>query len=347
MGMRTNALANTIDALALHRALTTVDTHIDIPWPTGPDPFVDGARRVDLPKMRRGGVSTGFFVAYVPQIRRDSTSETAAFERAIAMLTAIRGMANDQPDISATISETAADIVQAKRDGLLSVALAVENGFAIGTDLSRLAAFRKLGARYLTLTHNGHNALADSAIPRTDLGDAAAEHGGLSELGVAAIGELNRLGMLVDVAHVSRDAMMQASKVSRTPVVSTHSCVRALCDHPRNMDDAQLDALRDTGGVIQITAVPGFVRPGGKADKVTVADFVDHIDYAAQRIGVAHVGIGSDFDGGGGFLGWRDAGDSANLTVELVARGYSETEIAGLWGENFLRVLRIAEHAAE
>lgn len=340
-------VSHTVDPVALHRALTTVDSHIDIPWPTGPDPFLDGARRVDLPKMRRGGVGTGFFAAYVPQVRRDAASETAAFERAIAMLTAIRGMGRIEENISARVTDTAADIVRAKQDGVVGVALAVENGFAVGTDLSRLAQFRKLGARYLTLTHNGHNALADSAIPRPDLGDAPVEHGGLSELGVTAIGELNRLGMLVDVAHVSRDAMLQAAKVSKTPVVSTHSCVRALCDHPRNMDDFQLDALRDVGGVIQITAVAGFLRPGGKADKVTVADFVDHIDYAARRIGFAHVGIGSDFDGGGGFSGWRNAGESANLTVELVSRGYSEDEIAGLWGENFLRVMRLAEAAAE
>ena len=344
--MQSNHLSNTIDPLALHRSLTTVDAHIDIPWPTGPDPFLDGTRRVDLPKMRRGGVATGFFAAYVPQLRRDPASEAVAFERAVAMLTAIRGMGRSEGDMVARVSETAEDIVRAKQDGVLSIALAVENGFAIGTDLSRLARLRELGARYLTLTHNGHNALADSAIPRPDLDDAPSEHGGLSELGRAAIGELNRLGMLVDVAHVSRDAMLQAARISRTPVVSTHSCVRALCDHRRNMDDAQLFALRDTGGVIQITAMPAFLRSGGHADRVTVADFVDHIDYAVQRIGVAHVGIGSDFDGGGGISGWQNAGDSANLTVELVARGYAEEEIACLWGENFLRVLRIAEHAA-
>ena len=334
------------EALALHRGLLTVDTHIDIPWPTGPDAFTESTRRVDLPKMRRGGVSAGFFVAYVPQARRGPASEAAAFERAIAMLQFIGAMGRTQDGITARVAVTADDIVAARQDGALGVALAVENGFAVGTDLSRLARFRALGARYLTLTHNGHNALADSAIPRADLGDARVEHGGLSGLGREAIGELNRLGMLVDVAHVSREAMLQATQVSRTPVVSTHSCVRALCDHPRNMDDGQLDALRDTGGVIQITAVPGFLRPGGKADQVTVADFVDHIDHAVQRIGIGHVGIGSDFDGGGGFSGWRDAGESANLTIELAGRGYRPAEIAALWGGNFLRVMRIAENFA-
>jgi membrane dipeptidase len=223
----------------------------------------------------------------------------------------------------------------------------VENGFAMGQDLSRLAAFRALGARYLTLTHNGHNALADSCNPRKDLGDAAAEHGGLSALGRAAIAELNRLGMLIDVAHVSRDTMLQAAVVSRTPVVSTHSCMRALCDHPRNLDDAQLDVLRDVGGVVQVTAVSAFLRADAKPEAVTVADFADHIDYAVKRIGIGHVGISSDFDGGGWFSGWQNAGDSANLTVELLRRGYDRQEIAALWGGNFLRVMRIAEERAD
>ena len=162
-------------------------------------------------------------------------------------------------------------------------------------------ALRDLGARYLTLTHTGHNALADSSNPRPDLGDTDEEHGGLSPLGRQAVAELNRLGMLVDIAHVSKASMLQAAALSRTPVLSTHSCIRALCDNPRNLDDDQLDALRDTGGVVQITAVPHFLRTGGKESTVTLADYADHIDAAVARIGIAHVGISSDFDGGGGF----------------------------------------------
>jgi membrane dipeptidase len=335
------------DALALHRGLLTLDTHIDIPWPTGPDPFQDGARRVDLPKMRRGGLAGGCFAAYVPQAARTPENEAAAYERAVAMLDAIRSMGRSEGGVTARVAVTAVEIETAKRDGALAIVPAVENGFAAGTDLSRLAHFRSLGARYLTLTHNGHNALADSCNPRKDLNDALAEHGGLSPLGREAIKELNRLGMLIDVAHVSRDAMLQAASVSRTPVVSTHSCIRALCDHPRNMDDQQLDALRDVGGVVQVTAVAAFLRADAKPDAVTVADFADHIDHAVRRIGIEHVGISSDFDGGGGFAGWHDASESANITTELVRRGYGRTEIAALWGGNFLRVLRIAEEVAD
>jgi membrane dipeptidase len=335
------------DGAALHRGLLTLDTHIDIPWPTGPDPFQDGTRRVDLPKMQRGGLAGGCFAAYVPQAARTAENEAAAYARAIAMLQAIRAMGRRENGITARVAVTAAEIEAAKRDGVLAIVPAVENGFAAGGTMARLAHFRALGARYLTLTHNGHNALADSCNPRKDLGDAETEHGGLSALGRDAIAALNRLGMLIDVAHVSREAMLQAAERSRTPVVSTHSCIRALCEHPRNMDDLQLDALRDVGGVIQVTAVAAFLRPDAKPDSVAVADFADHIDYAVRRIGIGHVGISSDFDGGGGFAGWHDAAESANITAELMRRGYGRTELAALWGGNFLRVLRIAEEVAD
>jgi membrane dipeptidase len=244
------------------------------------------------------------------------------------------------------VASTAAEIERARAEGVIAVVPAVENGHAMGEDLGLLAAFRAKGAVYLTLTHNGHNALADSSNPRADLGDGETLHGGLSELGKEAIAELNRLGMLVDISHVSARGALQAASLSRTPVLATHSCVRALCDNPRNVDDTMLDALRDCGGMVNITAVPSFLRPGGRAEGVTVADYVDHINYAVGRIGVGHVGISSDFDGGGGFSGWEDAADSVSLTAELLRRGYGAADIAQLWGGNFLRLLRLAEEAA-
>ena len=336
-----------IDPLALHRRLLTLDTHIDIPWPGGADAFTDGPRRVDLPKMRRGHLVAGFFAAYVPQGPRTAESRAAALARALAMLAAIRGMESDAAGFPVRLCTTAAEIRAAHAAGAIGVVPAIENGHAIAADLANLARFRALGARYVTLCHNGHNDLCDSAHPRADLGDPAVLHQGLSELGRAAIAEMNRLGMMVDVSHLSRTAMLQAAMVSRTPVVATHSCVSALCDVPRNMDDRQLDALRDVGGVIQITAVSAFLRPRARPEEVSVADFCDHVDYAVRRIGLGHVGISSDFDGGGGFTGWRDAGESANLTAELVRRGYGETEIGQLWGGNFLRVMEQAEQVAE
>ena len=335
--------AGMTDPIALHRSLLIVDTHIDIPWPDGPSFFEDTRRRVDLPKMQRGGMSAGCFAAYVPQGPRTPDGNAAAFARVIAMLDAINGMGRN----GARVCSSVAAIEQAKRDGVTAVVPAVENGHALGGDHGRLRAFRDRGARYLTITHNGHNALADSSNPRTDLGDKEDEHGGLSAFGHVVIAELNRLGMLVDVAHVSKMSMMQAAASSRSPVLTTHSCIRALADNPRNIDDEQLDALRDVGGVVQITAVAHFLRSGKKPDEVTVADYVDHVDYAVKRIGLEHVGMSSDFDGGGGFSGWRDAGESANLTAELVRRGYGAAEIAALWGGNFLRLLKRAEALAE
>ena len=334
------------DALSIHRTILTLDTHIDIPWPTGPDPFQDGPRRVDLPKMVRGGLSAACFVAYVPQTGRSPAAENAAANRAIAMLDQINRMAYATTGIPLRIANRADAIVAAKRDGVLAIVPCVENGFAVGGDLSRIAEFRARGAIYMTMTHNGHNALADSCNPRRDLGDRETEHGGLSVLGRAAVAAMNKAGMLVDVAHTSRDAMAQAAEVSRTPIVSTHSCISALCDHSRNMTDWQLDVIRDVRGVIQITAVSAFLKPNAKPEEVTVADFADHVDYAVKRIGIDHVGISSDFDGGGGLADWQDASQSANVTIELAKRGYDRGALEKLWGGNFLRVMRVAEGVA-
>jgi membrane dipeptidase len=334
------------DALSIHRSIVTLDTHIDIPWPTGPDPFQDGTRKVDLPKMIRGGLSAACFVAYVPQTTRTPAAEDAAYARAIAMLDQINRMQYTASSIKLRIAARADAIAAAKRDGVLAIVPCVENGFAVGADLGRIAEFRRRGAIYMTMTHNGHNALADSCNPRRDLGDRETEHGGLSTFGRAAVAAMNKAGMLVDVAHTSRDTMVQAAEVSRSPIVSTHSCVSALCDHSRNMTDWQLDVIRDVRGVIQITAVSAFLKPNAKPDEVTVADFADHIDHAVKRIGIDYVGISSDFDGGGGFSDWRDAGQSPNITIELVRRGYDRGALEKLWGGNFLRVMRVAEGLA-
>jgi membrane dipeptidase len=259
------------------------------------------------------------------------------------MLETINTMNATRNGISARICATAEAVEAAVAAGALAVVPAVENGHALGQDLRMLARFRDLGVAYVTITHNGHNALSDSANPRKDLGDEATLHGGLSGLGREALTEMNRLGILIDVSHMSRQAMLQAVMLSRVPVVATHSCAMALCEHPRNLDNAQLDALRDTGGVAQITAMPPFLRARGRSDTVGVGEFVDHVDYVVNRIGLAHCGISSDFDGGGAITGWRHAGESGNITAELVRRGYGHTEVAALWGGNFLRVMRQAE----
>ena len=331
-------------AAAVHADTLVLDSHIDIPWPASSSgAFADETRRcVDLPKMRRGGVAAGCFAAFIPQGRLDPAAHADAFARATTMLSAIRTMGG----ANARVASSADAIEAAWRDGVPAVVPCVENGHAIGGDVANLAALRDLGAVYLTLTHNGHNALADSSVPRADLGDGPSLHGGLSALGRDAVAEMNRLGLMLDVAHLGRAAMVEAAELSRSPVLSTHSCARALCDHPRNLDDGQLDIVRDVGGTVQITTVSAFLRAGAKPVAVTVDDILDHVDYVARRIGVDHVGIGSDFDGGGSVGGWRHAGESVAITAGLLARGYDRHAIGLIWGGNFLRVLRACEAVA-
>jgi len=329
----------------LHAATLTLDTHVDIPWPTTPDPAAETTRRVDFPKMRRGGLGAVVFIAYLPQGPLTEEGHAAAAERAEAMLRHIRDTARDDR----AFCTDAAAIEAAKEAGKLGVVCAVENGYAMGEDLSKLALWKSLGAIYLTLTHNGHNLLADSAIPRKDLGDGPTRHGGLSELGRQAIAEMNRVGLLVDVSHASRDAMLQAAAVSRTPIVATHACCRTLCDHPRNLDDEQLDALKAVSGLVQITAVSAFLKKqpeSGNGPPASVSDYIDHVDHAVRRIGIEHVGMSSDFDGGGWLSDWPDAARSKALTAELHRRGYSAREIGLLWSGNFLRLMRVAALAA-
>ena len=197
--------------------------------------------RVDFPKMARGGLNAAIFIAYVGQGKRDAAGHEAAAARAEAMLRHIRARADGE---ARRFCATADELEACFAAGALAVMSAVENGYAMGHDLGAPARWKALGACYLTLTHDGHNDLADSARPRPQLGDAPEEHGGLSPLGRAAIGALNRAGMLVDVSHVSKPGMLQAAELSRTPIVATHTACRALCDHPRGIDDEQLDALR-------------------------------------------------------------------------------------------------------
>ena len=328
--------------LAPHDGLLTIDTHVDIPWPDGPSPFEDGPRCVDLPKMRAGGIAAVCFAAYVPQGPRDDAGHLAATGRARAMLEVIAAMAPADGS-GGRLASTADAIEAAYAAGTPAIIPAIENGYALGRDLALLDEFAASGVRYITLTHNGHNELADAAIPRRDLNDTEAEHGGLSAFGREAIARMNQLGILIDVSHSAKSTMMQAAALSRTPIVATHSCIRALCDHPRNLDDEQLDTLAATGGLVQITIVSNFLRKQARSSDLSVGNIADHIDYAVKRIGLEHVGIGTDFDGGGGVKGFMNAAQAPNLTAELARRGYNRAALAQIWGGNFLRLLRLAE----
>jgi membrane dipeptidase len=332
-------------ARAVQARILTLDSHVDIPFDYATpavNPCTGANLQVDAPKMRAGGLGAAVLSVWVPQAARGEAGYARAHEQAMTKFRAIHRFAEEMCPEAVGLALRAADVERVARSGRVMIAIGIENGFAVGRDLGLVETYRDLGAIYMSLTHSAHNDLADSSQPRAAFGDPAAEHGGVSALGAQVIAEMNRVGMMVDVSHASKQATLDAIRLSRVPVVASHSSVRALNPHVRNMDDEMLLALRDNGGVIQITALGDYVRPPG-GGPATVSDLVDHIDYAVRMIGVDHVGISSDFDGGGGVEGWMDASGTVNVTAELLRRGYSEPDIAKLWGGNFLRVWREAE----
>lgn len=375
-------------ARAIHERAITIDTHDDISpnFATAEsDPGQREGRQVTLPKMREGGLDMAFFVVYVGQTERTPENYAAARERAAAMFDAIHRLTDEMYPDEIGFAWTPDDVERLHAEGKLVATIGIENGYSIGKDLSLLADYHARGARYFGLTHIGHNDLADSSIPRENLGDAKEEHGGVSEFGAQAIAEANRLGIMVDVSHASGRTAVDAARLSKAPIIASHSAVRELADTPRNLRDDELVAIKENGGVVQIVAFDGYVMiPSGAKQAAlralrenapfeswaaatpeqrdayrearakvndeypgaTVEDFVDHIDYAVNLIGVDHVGISSDFDGGGGLTGWRDASESFNVTLELVKRGYSEEDIKKMWGGNLLRVWREVEKVA-
>ena len=329
----------------LHDTLLTFDTHIDIPWPDMNDAWSsDNPRKVDVRKCHQGKLRSVCLAAYIPQGPRDEAGHEEAWERVQAMLKVINSLGGEQDGLAARVCRTAQDVRSAFKNNTLAIVPAIENGHALGGVPARIGQLaRDYGVRYMTLTHNGHNVLADAAIPLKSLNDVTALHGGLSELGRETIREMNRHGVLVDVSHTAKSTMMQASELSTTPVFASHSCVRSLCDHPRNLDDEQLDRLKETDGLIQITAMRSFLRKGGGG---TVEDLVRHVAYVAERIGVRHVGVSSDFDGGGGIPGWEDATETRNVTRALQAAGFGPDDLSAIWGGNMLRLMEKAEQAS-
>ncbi len=380
-------------AAEIHTRVLTIDTHDDIPFDFATDsvdPGVRGERQVDIPKMEEGELDVAFFVVYVGQTERTPENYRRAKDDAMTKFEAIHRMTDEMYPDRIELAYTAADAVRISASGKRVAAIGIENGYVIGKDLSLLATYHELGGRYITLAHGGHNDIADSSTPRENFGDAESEHGGVSEFGERVIAEMNRLGIMVDVSHISKDAMLDAARLSRAPVIASHSSTKALADVARNMDDEQLLALKENGGVMQTVALGGFVKVdlpektealaalreelgitgfGGAALRnlsaqqraeydrrrealderwppANLQDYVDHIDHAVQLIGIDHVGISSDFDGGGGIVGWEDASQTPNVTLELVRRGYSEEDITKLWGGNLMRVWREVERVA-
>ena len=370
-----------------------MDTHVDIPPDFGTESYDPreakrGRGQIDLMGMQRGGLDAVFFIVYVGQGERNAAGYARAMADAFAKFAAIRRMTDVQYPETISLARTAEDVRRIHREGRLAALIGIENGHALGRDLQILDTCYDFGARYLGLLHNGHNDLGDSAVPYPRLKDSPTEHGGLTDFGRAAVARANDLGIMVDISHAAMTTAMDAIKASRAPVIASHSSVKGVYDHPRNLSDEALTALRDNGGVAQMVAFDAYLRPVSperraafralrtemdikdfadfqqlsdekrnayqtrreeidvKWPKASVKDFTDHIDYAVKLIGIDHVGMASDFNGGGGIAGWDNARDTLNVTVELVRRGYSEEQIAQLWGGNLLRVMEEVEAAA-
>lgn len=334
-------------ARAIHDRVLAIDTHVDIPLNFASSEFMPANAsdaQVTLDNMKSGGLDGAFFIVYVGQSPRTEENYLKAKTDAFVKFDAIHRMTDWLYSDHIGLATTAAEARALHEQGKLVALIGIENGYVIGKDLSLLEEFRRRGARYMTLVHNGHNDIGDSAQAREQFGDKGLEeHGGLSAFGEQVVAELNRLGILVDVSHVSKQTMLEATKLSRAPVIASHSSASGVFPHARNMDDEQLMVLRENGGVIQLVAFNSYLKSEGTAD---VSAFVDHIDYTVKLIGVDHVGISSDFGGGGGVTGWNNAGETFNVTLELVRRGYSEEDIAKIWGGNVLRILEQAEQAS-
>ncbi len=373
------------EAWALHSRLLTMDTHIDLgrDYATHKlDPGRLTAAQNDLPKMRAGGLDAAFLILYTGQAARDDEGIGAARENAEDDYRRITRMLRAYPD-QVSLARSA-DEVEALHDaGRLAVLLGMENAYPLGNSIDEVRLWAERGVRYVGLTHMGHNQFGGSSNPNAELGDAA-EDPGLTDLGRALVGALNDHGILVDISHVGKRSMLEAVRLSRAPVIASHSGASGVYANPRNLDDEQLTAIAENGGVAQMVAFRSYVAEPdpsltagitalrsvyigkgwdaasdadltayaagvaalrAKHPDVTLAQYVDHIDYAVKRIGIEHVGIASDFDGGGGVQGWDDASETANVTRELMARCYDEAQIRALWGGNLLRVLRAAEAA--
>ena len=317
-------------ARKLHGKTLILDSHCDSPML-----FDEGSHfysknpemLVDLHKMTAGRQDASFMVAYLKQEGRDEDSLKAAVAKADRLLSLIDERIAGCKGYAA-IATTPDELWQNKFKGIKSVVKGVENGYAIGLDIDNVDRLRSRGVAYMTLCHNGDNDICDSHKGNH-------EHNGLSEFGKRVVERMNRVGMMVDLSHASEKSFWDALECSSKPIICSHSSSRALCDHTRNLTDEQMRALARSGGVAQVCMYSGFLK---KEEDATVIDAVRHIMHMIDVMGVDHVGIGSDFDGGGGIPGLEDASWFVSLTGRLMAEGLTDEQLSLLWGRNFLSV---------
>jgi membrane dipeptidase len=387
-------------ARKIHDEVIALDTHNDIDTRNFTETVnytQDLSTQVNLPKMQRGGLDVSFLIVYTGQGELTDEGYKRAYANAIDKFDAIHRLTEKIAPSQIALALSSKDVKRIAKSGKKVAMIGVENAYSLGTDISRVKEFADRGARYMSLAHNGHSQLADS---NTGEREGKWLHNGLSDLGKQAIAEMNKWGIMIDLSHPSKQANIQAIRLSKAPVIASHSSARALCDHSRNLDDEQLALIKQNGGVVQAVAFRGYVskekselraaktaellreyaakenftmleradvqklpeveradyntrltalrnkvnpelkeRLKTVAPDVNVQDFVNHIDYLVKKIGIDHVGISSDFDGGGGIEGWDNAGETFNVTLELVRRGYTKKQIQQLWSGNLLRVL--------
>ncbi|MCH4823063.1 dipeptidase [Gramella lutea] len=394
-------------ARRIHEEAITIDTHNDINinnFTEEKNYTMNLDTQVNLPKMEKGGIDVSWLIVYTGQDELNAEGYKKAYENAISKFEAIHRLTSELAPDKIGLATNSSEVRKLVSEGKKVAMIGVENAYPIGTDLSRIKEFYDRGARYMSLSHNGHSQFCDS-----NTGEENDEwlHNGLSELGKEAIVEMNKYGIMIDVSHPSKEAIKEMFKYSRAPLIASHSSARALCNHSRNLDDELLGLFKKHGGVVQTVAFSAYlntekhnafealtdrvykekakemnfnilekedidkfsqqeedlyyenydkVKMAAKPDieelkkeiePVGVTDFVDHIDYLVKKTGIDHVGISSDFDGGGGIDGWQDASETLNVTFELVKRGYTEQEIYKLWGENLLRVMDEVQEIAD
>ncbi len=373
----------------IHEKCLTVDTHCDTPMlMVKPgfnvrDEHKAPESRVDLPRMKKGGLDAMFFAVFTSQKPRTEENYQKTYSLANQMLDSIHAMLKKDSDL-ATLALKAEDLAKIEKTGKRAIYIGMENGFPLAKDISRVEEFYKRGVRYITLCHSFHNDICDSSSD-----GKPAEHNGVSDFGKQVISEMNRLGMMVDVSHASDKSFFDAIELSKAPIIASHSSVRAIAQHNRNMTDEMIKKLAAKGGVIQICLLDEYVKNPDtttvnykrikvirkkyanvldkmseaekeamfkewdelkawkQKDMPSVKDLCDHIDHVKKLVGVDYVGIGSDFDGGGGLMDCGDVSQFPNITKELLRRGYTETEIKKIWGGNLLRVFREVEKTAE
>lgn len=325
-------------AKQIHERVITVDTHVDINVAnfTKEKNYTQRLEtQVNLPKMEEGGLDVAWFIVYTGQKELNTAGYKKAYANAMAKFEAIHRLTEEIAPDKIELALTSDDVRRISSAGKKVAMIGVENGYPIGTDITNVKKFYDLGARYMSLAHNGHSQLADS---NTGEKDNVWLHNGLSELGKEVIAEMNKYGMMIDLSHPSIEANKQAIELSKAPVIASHSSARAVCDHSRNLTDELLKMIKEKNGVVQTVAFKSYTKKEN-SETANVSDFVDHIDYMVDLIGIDHVGIASDFDGGGGLIDWSDASETFSVTLELVKRGYTEEQITKLWGGNLLRVL--------